>query len=118
MRHAILMTTYLFLTTFFCGCEKSNIADYTISPNSTFTITMISNISSGYSWHWENKERKGVVDSLKIEYIDEEEGRGKDRKEIWTFIAKKKGTEKLVFVYKRSWETTYETEKIFLVKVE
>jgi len=114
MRHH---TIYLFIVIFFCGCEKPNQADYTVSPNSTFIITMTSNFSTGYSWYWEENGRKGVVDSLKWEYI-EVEGRGKEGKEDWIFIAKKKGQEKLVFVYKRFNETTYETKKEFLVEVE
>ena len=74
-------------------------------------------MSGGYSWYLDNESSVKVVKCLKTEYI-EEEGIGKEGKEIWTFVAKKKGEENLVFVYKRSWETTYETEKIFLVKVE
>ena len=88
----------MFLITFFYSCEKSNEADYTVSPDDMFTITMVSNVSTGYSWYWEDKGCKGVVDSLKrdYDYIDSE-GIGKEGKENWTFIAKKKGGRKISF---------------------
>jgi len=119
MRNLILITAYLFFITF-CGCKgnDNNEIDYAVSRNDTFSITMTSNISTGYSWYWDDKGRVGVVDSLKREYFDDEEGIGKEGKEVWTFIAKKKGIEKLIFVYKRTYDTTYESKKEFFVKVE
>ena len=115
MKKLILIPTCLLLISFY-GCERNNEIDYIVSINSTFTIVLPSNPSTGYSWYWQEK-RIGVVDSLKTEYYNEE-GIGKEGKEIWTFIARKKGKEKLVFAYKRIHETTYESKKEFFVKVK
>jgi len=117
-------TTYMILIIFICklfllnSCEKQNYdADYTISFDKTINIELEANWSTGYSWHWENKDAINIVDTLKREYV-EEYRRGSTEKEIWTFIGKKKGDEKLVFVYKRAQETTYENKKEFFIKVK
>jgi len=116
--------TYMILIIFICNlfllnsCERHDLGvDHTISIGETINLELEANWSTGYSWHWENKDAINIVDTLKREYVEDPK-RGSTGKEVWTFIAKKEGKEKLVFVYKRGWETTYESKKAFFVKVK
>jgi predicted secreted protein len=112
---------------FFYGCEKKDIianytesdSTFTIPYNCRFTITLLSYYTAGYDdWKWDNKKNVKIVKCIKKEYIEIKGRIGLAGKQVWTFDAKKKGEEKLVFVCKRSWETGSEIQREFSVKVE
>ena len=120
-KNGIIFTVILAIFIFY-GCNKNEEVDYTVSCNDTFTIVLPSVLhTAGYSWRWID-ERKGIVDSLTREYINDDELMmlGSEGKDVWTFVAKKKGREKIVFVYQRWFdETSEEMQKTeFIVKVK
>jgi len=107
----------IFNLLFFTSCKKQeNDADYTLSIGKTMNIELEGNWSTGYFWYWENNNAITIVDTLRREYVAAP-GIGRAGKEIWTFIAIKKGSEKLVFAYKRTSETTHESKKEFFITI-
>ena len=85
-----------------------------------FKVILKANHSTGYSWQWENKTNKSIVDSVYMDYVLSKKAiTGAGGNEIWEFKAKWKGEQKLIMVYKRPWEKegTFEKKEI-LVKVE
>ncbi|MDR1780048.1 MAG: protease inhibitor I42 family protein [Tannerella sp.] len=77
-------------------------------------------VSAGYSWRWENRnDTQEVTDTVSVEYIVEEEGRGKPATEVWTFIGKRQGEVTLKFLYRRPFVPTEDDVlKEIMVKVE
>jgi predicted secreted protein len=98
------------------SCEKQD--DYTISVGKIINLELEANWSTGYSWHWENKNEPNIVDTLKREYVEGKK-RGSTGKEIWTFIGKNKGKEKIALLYKRaSIDSIYDNKKEFIIEVK
>lgn len=77
-----------------------------VRKGEVFKVVLNANHSTGYRWHWENKpEKNTIIDSVHTDYILENKAlTGGGGKEIWEFKAKRKGDQKLILVYKRSWE--------------
>lgn len=85
-----------------------------------FRVILKANHSTGFSWQWENKTNKSIVDSVYMDYVLSDKAiTGAGGNEIWEFKAKRKGEQKLIMVYKRPWEKegSFEREEI-LVRVE
>jgi inhibitor of cysteine peptidase len=112
----------LFITLLSCNVQKTTKADYEISENETFAITLKSNPTTGYSWKWIKEQPSKIVDSIKSVYIqDKSEPNmvGVGGNEIWEFQGKQRGIETLVFEYCRSWDknSTITVKKV-VVKVK
>ena len=85
-----------------------------------FKVILKANHSTGYSWQWENKTNKSIVDSVYMDYVLSDKAiTGSGGNEIWEFKAKRKGEQKLIMVYERPWEKDGIIEKKeILVEVE
>jgi len=119
---------YLILTLFMIGVvsgcsHKSAISTYTepsqviqVNAGQEFTIALSSNPTTGYDWEYTSVYT--VVQSLGKTYqADSPVLMGSGGTDTFSFKANSKGTATLVFVYKRSWETTTADQKTFTVKV-
>ena len=111
MRKLIIPNLILFLILslfLICGCvEREEPSKNLIkaSPGSTFTITLDSNPTTGYSWHLKealNEKNVKLVDNKYL--VPETSQLGKGGQEAWTFKAQAKGKTKIIMVYTRSWE--------------
>ena len=85
-----------------------------------FKVILKANHSTGYSWQWQNKTNKSIVDSVYMDYVLSDKAiTGSGGNEIWEFKAKRKGEQKLIMIYKRPWEKDGVPEKKeILVRVE
>ncbi len=106
---------------FSCNSQKDIKADYEISKNETFDVTLKSNPTTGYSWKWVKNQPSKIVDSIRTTYAQDkaESGTtGVGGNEIWKFKGKETGVDTLTLEYCRSWEknSAVETKKI-IVKV-
>jgi inhibitor of cysteine peptidase len=91
-----------------------------VRQGEVFRVILKANHSTGFSWQWENKTNKSIVDSVYMDYVLSDKAiTGAGGNEIWEFKAKRKGEQKLIMVYKRPWEKegSFEKEEI-LVRVE
>ena len=91
-----------------------------VRKGEVFKVILKANHSTGFSWQWENKTDKSIVDSVYMDYVLSDKAiTGAGGNEIWEFKAKTKGEQKLIMVYKRPWEKkgTFEKKEIF-IKVE
>jgi len=91
-----------------------------VRQGEVFRVILKANHSTGFSWQWENKSNKSIVDSVYMDYVLSDKAiTGAGGNEIWEFKAKRKGEQKLIMVYKRPWEKegSFEKEEI-LVRVE
>ncbi|MCX6262088.1 MAG: protease inhibitor I42 family protein, partial [Bacteroidia bacterium] len=92
----------LFLLTF---CDKNDQVNQDGTMDSIFTIDLISNPTTGYTWKWTNKQSITIVDSITHNFTPKYPDRvGSGGIETWKFKGKKKGTEVLEFKYNRSWD--------------
>ncbi|MBN2572339.1 MAG: protease inhibitor I42 family protein [Ignavibacteriales bacterium] len=101
---------------------KSNLLNegFEIEVNQTFQVELISNVTTGYSWTWTNKDSVSILDTVGYEYVlDKPILMGSGGKEIWTFKGFQKGETKILFEYRRPWESnsTIDKKEIF-VKVK
>jgi len=91
--------------------------DYEVSVNEVFTINLVANPTTGYSWQWVNKQTVTTVDSIDFSYIVDRPGLiGGGGKEIWKFLGVKRGIDTLNFKYCRPWDqnSTVESRKIVI----
>ena len=114
--------SFLLISLFSCNTQKSVKADYEVSKNEIFEVSLKSNPSTGYSWKWNKKQTLNLVDSVTTTYnpTKVEAGIvGSGGNEIWKFKGKETGVDTLTFEYCRSWEpnSTVETKKI-IVKIK
>jgi predicted secreted protein len=71
----------------------------------TFTIPLLANHTTGYSWRLAQPADPGILKQLSAKYEDYNPGTiGASGEEIWTFQALAKGTTTLVFEYLRPFE--------------
>ncbi len=91
-----------------------------VKTGEVFKVILKSNQSTGYTWHWENRSKENLLDSVYVDYVLRDKAiTGSGGNEIWEFRAKRKGEQKLIMVYKRPWEMVDEVNrKVFLVHVE
>ena len=86
------------------SCEKDNQGTQGKTIGSIFSIDLVSNPTTGYSWKWTNKQEITIVDSIDHCFIPFYPYRkGSPGIETWKFIGKEKGTESLEFIYNRWW---------------
>ncbi|MCX8011448.1 MAG: protease inhibitor I42 family protein [Ignavibacteria bacterium] len=121
MKRLIVVLTFFLLLA--CRSQKlsdeQNIYDYEIKLGKSFTIELISNPTTGYSWKWVNKKFDTIVDTFDYEYVpNNPQLIGGGGKEVWNFRGSKLGVDTIMFEYNRSWEpeSTVEIKK-FVVRV-
>ena len=85
-----------------------------------FSISLVSNATTGYRWKMTLPEEQKIVKSLGSEYVAPQRTMmGAPGEEVYKFKAVTPGKIKIDFVYKRSWESeTAPTRKIFTVLVQ
>lgn len=85
-----------------------------------FKVVLKSNHSTGFSWHWENKSKTNLLDSIYVDYVLKDKAiTGAGGNEIWEFRGKRKGKQELIMVYKRPWEKATESDrKVFLIDIQ
>lgn len=117
---------YIILFFSFLSCSESKEGrkdllkpDYTIKEGASFTISLKSNPSTGYSWQWVNKKLVNIIDTSKLEYHSLNKGLiGSGGEEIWTFKGLKPGIDSIILKYARSWDTSSIVDtKMIIVKV-
>jgi predicted secreted protein len=94
--------------------------DYEVAVGSSFSIEMTSNPTTGYRWHWMNRNSVSTVDSTGYRYIQDSPGKmGSGGKEVWTFTGKRSGTDTIRFDYNRAWaKKPAVNSKTFTVRVD
>lgn len=112
-----------------CSCpnktsNKKNQADYEISANEEFQVSLKSNPTTGYSWRWVDSGAIEVVDSVAHRYVADKKPdhimiSGRGGREIWTFKGVKRGVDTLKMEYCRPWEKGSVTDKkVIVVRVK
>ncbi len=99
------------------GRKETLKPDYAIKEGASFSITLSSNPSTGYSWQWANKKSITIIDTSKWEYLaTNNELIGSGGQEVWTFKGVKTGVDSIILKYARPWDTlsTVETKKIMV----
>ena len=91
-----------------------------VRQGEVFKVILKANHSTGYSWKWENKTKKSIVDSVYMDYVLSDKAiTGSGGNETWEFKAKSKGEQKLIMIYMRPWEEDGVIDKKeILVRVE
>ncbi len=75
------------------------------SVGEKFSITLIANHTTGYSWKLATTLDPAVLQAIGTKYKEEPSSRvGAGGEEVWTFLPKGKGTVELEFQYQRPWE--------------
>jgi inhibitor of cysteine peptidase len=106
------------------GCSKAGeVKTYTaaeqqivVSVGGTFVIELKTSPTTGYDWEYTGTS--GWVQLLEKTYKADNTGLvGSGGTDTFKFKAQSKGTATLVFVYKRSWETTIADQKTFTIEV-
>ena len=78
--------------------------EVTMKVGETCEIEFVTNASTGFWWQWTNKPINSIVDSVGERYVNNApKGMvGAPSKRYWKFMAVKKGTQTLTFVYARA----------------
>ena len=91
-----------------------------IAAGKTFTVTLDSNATTGFSWQLAGNSDDSVVELVNSEYQTSQatEGlMGAGGQEVWTFKALNKGESTISMQYSRPWETGVEPAETFELTV-
>jgi inhibitor of cysteine peptidase len=109
------------------SCKKDDVKpegpkyDYIVAVDSSFTIELVSNPTTGYTWQWANRKTESIVDTTGYSFLPDNPGTtGSTGKEKFVFKGKRSGIDSLKFLYKRSWDSDSPAKdsKVFTVKVK
>jgi inhibitor of cysteine peptidase len=123
--YLICLVLVLFTIGVVSGCSSNNaMRTYTepsqvitVNVGQDFTIALSSNPTTGYDWEYTSVYQ--WMQSLGKTYQpDTPILTGSGGTDSFKFQAQSKGSATLVFVYKRSWETTAAGQKTFTVEVK
>lgn len=127
--YIISLTIVLIGTLIFSSCknQKSVVKDvpadkiekvYTITKKDILTVEILSNPTTGYSWHLSNKIKPNVIEEFSKEFIKKENKDmvGAGGYDVFKFVPQKAGEVFLYFKYQREDGKT-EKEKYFKVIV-
>ena len=81
---------------------------YEIVVDEQFQLDLTSNITTGYSWKWVNKQSMEIVESIDQEYVSDNnlfKKSGVGGKEIWKFKGVKTGVDSIIMTYCQPWDT-------------
>lgn len=94
-------------------------SDYTIKVGDTFSISLTSNPSTGYSWMWASKVQNDIITPTVSTAESDTLRKGAPVTEVWTFTGLKQGTASVVLKYMQSWDSSSVAEtKTFTVTVQ
>lgn len=102
------------------GLSDKNIP-ITVQAGAQFTITLQSNITTGYSWRIKKDPNPKILKFVSSNYIKPTSGAmGRGCTEIWTFQAIAKGSQSITMEYARPWEKNVKPSKsqTFLVAIQ
>jgi len=107
----------------FTGCNDNTVnpkIDYEIGISEFFQVDLVSNPSTGNSWHWVNRDAISVVDTFDFKYIpDQPQKPGSGGKELWKFKGRMPGTATIRMTYNSEFDpTTLYDIKTITVKVK
>lgn len=104
----------------FLSSGKTKKPDYKVSLGDTVHITLNYTAGTGYMWQLVNQDELSLLEPPTTEtvYTNQNGFVGGTGSHIWHFASKGKGTETLVFVYKRPWEDSEIEKKEILVKIK
>jgi inhibitor of cysteine peptidase len=123
-----LIISLLLLTGLFSGCssQSQQAKEYTdptqgieVSAGSQFIIVLESNPTTGFKW--EASFDTSLLKLTKSDYKQSETKPGlvgAGGKEYFTFEGLKKGIDKIIMTYKRSWEQGSANQKVFNVVIK
>ena len=90
----------------------------TANAGDSFTVTLDSNPSTGFSWSISSITDEDVIDDVNNEFNGADTGMvGAGGQEVWTFEAVDKGSSTIEMKYRRSWEQGVEPAATFNVTV-
>lgn len=95
------------------GCKRQVPSDpsgggfiHSLRVGKTMTVSLPSNPSTGYRWHWSNREAVRHVDTAFWSYDTDRPGvPGAGGVERWIFRGLSKGRDTIRLEYRRPWET-------------
>ncbi len=94
MKKALAILLAIILMTAVAGCGEKN---------STYTMELESNPSTGYTWEC-TADREGIVTEESHDYVLESEEPGAKGNEVFVFKGASEGDVELTFRYVRVWE--------------
>lgn len=130
LKKIIFTTTLLSSTAIFAQTTQPVFTDnktpINVKQNQTFTITLQSNPTTGYSWKWDaNKFDRNLVSLVNHKYVapDNKKMIGAPGYEMWTFQAKPGNYRvtqvgHIVMEYQRPWEKMPGAKKTFIVHIK
>ena len=90
----------------------------TANAGDSFTVTLDSNPSTGFSWSISSITDEDVIDDVNNEFNGADTGMvGAGGQEVWTFKAVDKGSSTIEMKYSRPWEQGVEPAATFNVTV-
>jgi len=89
-----------------------------VTPNSTFTLLLPGNRTTGYSWALTPTKGKKALQSLGQKYEAQGNAVGRGGEEQWSFRAPSSGNFTLNFGYKRPWEKNTAPAKSLEISVQ
>ena len=82
--------------------NTNNIKDSIVKVGENFSIELLSNPTTGYSWNFSLSSNR--VQFINQDYLLSKNTIGNKVTEIFKFKALKEGEENIIFTYARSWE--------------
>jgi predicted secreted protein len=83
--------------------------------NEEITIVIESNPSTGYGWQAHFNE--GALELIDSDFVSESSAMGSGGVEVFRFLPRKAGKEKIKMSYKRQWEQKPVKEIIFTIRI-
>ncbi|OGT45617.1 MAG: hypothetical protein A3E82_08970 [Gammaproteobacteria bacterium RIFCSPHIGHO2_12_FULL_38_11] len=125
MLKKLLFTTTLLCATATWAIVPAKTTALHVKQNQTFQIELVSNPTTGYSWHWEaTKFEENLVTLVSHKYIASTHKKliGAPGREIWTFKAKKGNYRvnqvgHITMTYSRPWEKNTPPAKTMTVTI-
>jgi inhibitor of cysteine peptidase len=117
---AIILGTGFFIVSKKCNRvyvnEKEEIR---VKTNQEFSIVLVSNQTTGYSWNIAKPLNKNILELLEEKYVSPKTSRlGVSGKQVFKFRAVGKGETTIYLEYIRSWENNSLENRVFKVKVD
>jgi inhibitor of cysteine peptidase len=107
------------------GCSRNRLelaaedsgGQATLRPGQTFTLSLASNPTTGYSWEFVGLDAQDIVEVVKEEYVADSKLIGAGGVQTIVLKTVKAGEVELTLVYHRPWETDVEPIQTFTYKV-
>jgi predicted secreted protein len=124
MRKPLLFAVMLAIASIVCSASKpliisedSNGKTFSVSRDTTFTIALKGNASTGFSWNIRDLDTTKLCQAGKSRYIGRDTIPGTSGTFYLDFKPVKKGLSTIRLVYSREWETGIPPEDSFSVTI-